>query len=168
MFKINCILIIVGLALSMPLLSFSQDDTSSVNLDSLQFNATEKAENYSINLLKVASRAFVSLIIIVLLIFVTIYLLRKVVYSNKRNRFLDNTVNVIGMVPLSAKKSIYLIKIINQILVVGVTENNISLLSEINDLAVINKLESDTSVVKNHKLSFKNYLEKMLGKENVE
>ena len=124
----------------------------------------ELTDNYSYSLMSIAFRAFFSLLLIIILIIAAVYFIKKFLYQNKGNQLINKSVNIIGIVTLTPKNSIYLVKIINQILVLGVTESNVSLLTSITDAEVINQLEDQKQSEHQNSVPFKNYLDAIIKK----
>lgn len=69
---------------------------------------------------------------IIILIYVILYLLRRFVYK-KNYGTATKAVKVLQIVPLIAKKSLCVIKVVDRILVIGISESGISKLSEIDE-----------------------------------
>ncbi|MBN2008083.1 flagellar biosynthetic protein FliO [candidate division KSB1 bacterium] len=143
--------------------------------DSLHFQADSSGlatsanltnQPYSINIVSVALRALLSLAGIIVLIFVTILVLKKLVFQQRTPPEFANAVSVLGTVPISPKKNIQLIKMVDRILVIAVTESNVSLLTEIDDAHVLEMLKPSAQGNTNVGLPFKQYLSKMLGKSD--
>jgi len=101
--------------------------------------------------------------IIVVLIYFSLWFLNKYVYHRKSLPG-QQQIEVIGTTPLGPKKFIYLVKVFDRILVLGVTDNQISNLTEIADAEVIRKIKSATpdSPPSGTKRSFQTQLEGLL------
>ena len=69
---------------------------------------------------------------IIILIYVILYLLRRFVYKKNYGTAI-NAVEVLQIVPLIAKKSVCVVKVVDRILVLGISESGISKLSEIDE-----------------------------------
>ncbi len=80
--------------------------------------------------------------IIVVLIYASLWFLNKFVYHRK-NLTGQQRVEVVGTTPLGPKKFIYLVKVFDRLLVLGVTDNQISNLTEITDAEVLNQLKAE-------------------------
>ena len=78
-------------------------------------------------------RTFVSLIAVLALLYLGVIGLKK--YLMQRNGINKSlaTLKVIGSTFLGPKKAIYLVQVIDRILILGVTDTQVSLLSEITD-----------------------------------
>jgi flagellar biogenesis protein FliO len=80
-------------------------------------------------------RIISSLIAVIILAFALSWILQK------KGGFGSNVFGkVLGILPLDSKRCIYLVDIMGKVLILGVTESNISLLSEITDKATIDSL----------------------------
>ncbi len=119
--------------------------------------------NYSINIFGVVVRAILSLLGIVILIFLTILVLKKVAFQQRTPAHFMNKVSVLGTVPISPKKTIQLLKLVDRVLVIAVTESTVSLLTEIDETDVLNELEPADEDRTHTQAPFKQYLNKMLG-----
>jgi flagellar protein FliO/FliZ len=110
--------------------------------------------------------AFKTLLIlgfIIILVYVILYLLKRFVYRKNFGKP-NNSIEMLDFVPLVAKKSICVVKVVDRILVLGISENNISKLSEIDDqdvqqdwLVQFNKHTAKKTV------SFADQLQSLLG-----
>ncbi len=69
---------------------------------------------------------------IIVLIYALLFLLRKFVY-HKNFKKTNNSIQVLEYMPLVAKKSLCVVKVIDKILVLGISESNINKLAEVND-----------------------------------
>lgn len=93
---------------------------------------------------------------IVVLILLAVKLLKK--FSPQLDRTGDNnTINIKASTWLGPKKSLYLVKIASKYLLIGVTENNINLIKEIEEREDINMLEGQFSGTSGNQ-SFSNVL----------
>lgn len=82
--------------------------------------------------------AFVGLIII--LIYASIYILRRFVYNRPHGRS-GSALKILNISPLIPKKSVCVVKMVDRILVLGLTETAISPLAEIKDPETRNEWE---------------------------
>ena len=110
-------------------------------------------------------QAFGSLILVILLVFALLFFVKKFVYkdftgfSKKENL----SFKVLSQIALLPKKSIFLVKVFDRILVVGVTDTAINTLSEINDKGVIEDIESSLSEKNIDDTKFLNILKSNIG-----
>ena len=92
-------------------------------------------------------QAFGSLLLVVLFAFAVLFFVKKFIYKDfagfsKRTNL---SFKVISQVSLLPKKTIFLVKVFDRILVVGVTDAAINILSEIDDKGVIDDIETSFS-----------------------
>jgi len=109
-------------------------------------------------------QAFGSLVLVVTLIFAVLYLLKKFVIrdfsAGKKN---ITEFKIIGQVMLQPKKYISIIKVVDRILIIGLTDNNINLLSEITDLDAVKSIETSFNAGKSDNKKFLDHLKSNLG-----
>lgn len=111
-------------------------------------------------------QAFGSLLLVVILIFAVLYLLKKFVFKDygfsagKKNNV---GFRIIGQIMLQPKKYIYIIKFYDRLLVIGLTDNNMNLLSEITDKDSLSIIESSFAPENNTNKSFVEILKNNLG-----
>ena len=159
-------IILLYMLIAMPLIAAPADSVH-FQPDSVMAGAsTDIQQPYSMDIVKVALRALLSLAGIVILIFITILVLKKIVFQQRLSPAFSNAVSVLGTVPIAPKKSIQLVKMVDRVLVIAVTESNVSLLTEIDDTHVLETLGPATQTKNSDGLPFKQYLIKMLGKSN--
>ncbi len=101
--------------------------------------------------------------VIVILIYLTLWFLSKFVVHRKTLAG-QQQVEVVGTTPLGPKKFIYLVKVFDRLLVLGVTDSQISNLTEITDAEVLKKLQAEVSKTgpKGNRRSFQTQLEGLL------
>lgn len=92
-------------------------------------------------------KTFLSLALIIGLMFGILLVVRKFFYA--KPHFINENLRVLTSLSISQKdpfghpkKAIYLIKVFNKVMMVGVSDNSISSLGEITDSEIIQKLES--------------------------
>jgi len=98
-------------------------------------------DNSGISLTAQFIKLFLVFGIIVLLIYGTIWFLNKFVYRRGNGQSLSH-VTVVSTTLLAPKKFIYLVKVFDRLLVLGVTDSQISNLTEINDPEILKTLKS--------------------------
>ena len=81
------------------------------------------------------------LIVIVALIVLSLSLLRRIIRPSGRGVSGQGAMQVIGTMFLEPKKGIYLVKVVDRLLILGVTEGNISILEKVAEKAEIEKME---------------------------
>jgi flagellar biosynthetic protein FliO len=89
-------------------------------------------------------KTFLTLVFIVVLMFGVLLVVRKSFHA--KPHFADDNLKVLTSLHLQPKKAVYLVKVFNKVMLVGVSDNNISSLGEITDSEVLNKLEGSESV----------------------
>lgn len=85
-------------------------------------------------------RAFVTMLMIVGLMFGLLVVVRKYLFA--KPKIADENMRVISTINLQPKKAIYLVKIFDKVMLVGVSENAMAALGEITDGNALQKLES--------------------------
>ena len=86
-----------------------------------------------------------SLLIVAVLIIALVFFLKNFVYKRRGAQISDGLIRVIDTVYIAPKKSIQIIKALNRILIVGVTENQMQTLAEFKEE------EIPTSFIENKK-----------------
>ena len=82
------------------------------------------------------------LALIVGLIYLTLYVLRKYVYRPPLQGAAQAHLRVLTSVFVAPKKAIYLVKVVDRILVLGATDSGMTTLAEITDPEAIGRLEA--------------------------
>jgi len=85
--------------------------------------------NYGSGIASIIFKLFISLIIIVGLIYFTVYLLRKI--SNRTLPGTNNLIKVIGKTYLTPKQSLYIVKLGLTYSVLGVGENSVNFIKDL-------------------------------------
>lgn len=104
-------------------------------------------------------RTIGALLLVLGLMVAVVFLLKKFMFQNS---FFPNSnveMKIISTLPLQQRKSIYLIKVASKFFVIGVSENAISFLSEINDESISNAVENKNNINK----KFSEYFVESLG-----
>jgi flagellar protein FliO/FliZ len=81
------------------------------------------------------------LIVIVALIILTLSVLRRFIRPGGTASSGQGALQVIGTLFLEPKKGIYLVKVVDRLLILGVTEGNISILEKVGEEKEMEKLE---------------------------
>jgi len=76
-------------------------------------------------------RMIISLLIIIALIYVVVYILKR--YSYPTNPGTSELIKVVSFSYLNPKEMLYLVKVGEKLLLLGVTPNNINLITEFNE-----------------------------------
>ena len=123
----------------------------------------ESSSTSAPNFWELAFKTLLILGFIIILVYLILYLLKRFVYRKNFGKP-NNTVEMLDFVPLVAKKSICVVKVVDRILVLGISEDNISKLSEIDDqnvqrdwMAQFNKHSAKKTA------SFSDQLQSLLG-----
>lgn len=91
-------------------------------------------------------RAIWSLIIVIAIMFFIIWLMRK--FSSKNVLFGKNgnekIINIIGKSSLNSKQAIYVVEVPERILILGVSGDNINILSEIKEPSIIKSIKESS------------------------
>jgi flagellar protein FliO/FliZ len=120
-----------------------------------------KPEKYRISFWELAGKTFLGIIVIGVLIFGII----RFFFKNKTYLFPSaKCINILATNPLSPNKYLQIIEIGNRILLIGVTDNSINLLSEITDKDSIDliKLQCSSSESQIKRLSFIEHIKSSL------
>ncbi len=112
-------------------------DTTIMQTDSLSTSESEITQlpfqsSNQFNFIKLITKTSGYLAVIVALIFGLVYLMKKYVYNKKDSGVNAGAVRVISSTFVSPKKSIMMVEAIGRILLVSVTDSNMSLLTEMN------------------------------------
>lgn len=89
-----------------------------------------------IGLAPLVIRVILSLILVVVLIYGFVFVLVRMM-DRRRSRGGEALIRMLGSIFLGPKKGVYLLHVLNRVLVVGVTDANIVLLSEITDPSIV-------------------------------
>ncbi len=117
--------------------------------------------NYSPDLISTALKMLASLSIVLGGMFVVFYFMKRVL-NRKGAGSGEKLIRVLANTYIGVKKSISLVEIPGALLVIGITNDNISLLSKIEDEEILDKFRiSDGERVQ---VSFSDHLQKLSGK----
>lgn len=109
--------------------STKQDSVLSKAQDPVGFSFGEATQ---IDMFGVVSKTIGYLLVIVVLIFGLVYFLKNFIYGKKGQKTTNSSVKVLNSTFISPKKSIMLVEAVGRILLVSVTDSNMSLLTEMN------------------------------------
>jgi flagellar biogenesis protein FliO len=107
--------------------------------------------------MEILLKAIASFGVIIVLMFVLLYVLKKIYLPSGLSGELGMNMKVYGMLQIQPRKAIYLVKILNRMLIIGVAENSITLLSEIADpeiIKVVDEIYISNSNGEDRKTSF--------------
>ncbi len=85
-----------------------------------------------LNLTELIFQSIILLGFIILLIYFTLYLLKRFVYKNPA-QYSNNAFEILSITPLIPKKSLCVVKMVDRILVLGLTETQISPITQIDN-----------------------------------
>ena len=110
-------------------------------------------------------QAIGSLVLVILLAFAVLFFVKKFVYKDFTgfSKKTNLSFKIISQVSLLPKKSIFLVKVFDRILIVGVTDAAINILSEINDKGLVEDIESSFSEKDADNKKFLNILKSNIG-----
>lgn len=87
-------------------------------------------------------KVVLALTVTAMAVFVTVRILRRFAGA-QGNRELNGEVRLVGVVGLAPKKQVYLVRCFDRLLVVGASESNMTLLTEITDPEVVATVEKN-------------------------
>ncbi len=96
-------------------------------------------------------KTFLSFALILFLMAVLFYALKKFYPNVSGSSEQSFIMQVYGKLQIQPRKSIYIVRVLNKVLVLGVSENSINVLSELNEPEMIKILEEISGVKKNGK-----------------
>lgn len=91
------------------------------------------ATDYSPSLTGIIFKLIISMILIVGLIYLSMYLIKKINSRATGGGIVGDTIKVIGRTFISPKQSLYLVKIGKRYTVLGATESNINMITELSE-----------------------------------
>jgi len=103
-------------------------------------------------------KAFLPLVIIFILLFGVLLLLKKYSFSISGKRMRSLNINIIHNQLILPKKYLSLVRVQNKILLLGISENNITLLKEMDDT-----LQNDDELFKEDKPNIVEIIKQNLG-----
>ena len=110
---------------------------------------------------------YIRTIIILVIGFLALYFGMKFVSKKKKIRIENEAIEVIFEYPLLLNRQIMIVKIFKEYYILGVTNENISLINKIEEQEQIESLLKEQINTKKGKFSFKNILEQMLSSEKA-
>ncbi len=104
--------------------------------DKVQTSAQDQPDSAQmpsqLNFAKAIVRTVAALVFVIVLVFAFAYGIKWLQNKTSQARNAFQTMSVVSSLSLGPKKGVYLIKIVNRLLVVGLAEGSISLLAELN------------------------------------
>ncbi|MBW1901203.1 MAG: flagellar biosynthetic protein FliO [Deltaproteobacteria bacterium] len=120
--------------------------------------------NYSPDLISTALKMLVSLGIVLGGLFVTFYFMKRLL-NKKMAGSEDKLIRVLANTYIGVKKNISLVEVPGALLVIGITNDNISLLSKIEDEEILNGLRFSNG--ERGQVSFSDHLHKLSEKLKI-
>ena len=88
-------------------------------------------------------RLVLSMVAIVVLIYGTVYLLRHFAKRGNEKPENERLIQVIDRINLDTKRSVYIVKVIDRLMILGVGSENVEMLGEIRDESVVESVKSN-------------------------
>lgn len=88
---------------------------------------------YSPSLFGIVIKLIISMVVIVGLIYLSMYFLKKINSRAAGGGIIGDTIKIIGRTFLSPKQSLYLVKIGDRYAILGATEQSVSMISELSE-----------------------------------
>jgi len=107
-------------------------------------------------------RTLLSLVIVFGILYLVVFGLKKMMGQKRSGRNSAIALNVIGSTFLGPKKAVYLVQVADRVLILGVTDSQVSMLSEISDEETLKTLKPLQNAQKNTTTSFSEHLNAML------
>lgn len=100
---------------------------------------SEESPDANSSLLKALMQLVIALFVIVIVIVAVIWIMRVLLF--RRGMLKPEVLKILGQTHLSPKQSIFLVEMPGRILIIGATQNNISLLTEVKDEETIETIK---------------------------
>jgi flagellar biosynthetic protein FliO len=97
--------------------------------DSLKTIADPPEINYNPGIAGILFKLFISLVVIIGLIYLTVFLLKK--FNNRALPGGNQIIKIIGRTYLTPKQSLYIVKLASTYAVLGVSDNSVNLIKEL-------------------------------------
>jgi flagellar biosynthetic protein FliO len=88
-------------------------------------------------------KTFLSLGLVIGLIVVVLYLMKKFLYGGRAANIASGNMKLLGHLAIQPKKVIYLVKVVDKVFVVGVAENSMQMLGEINNPELLRHMDEN-------------------------
>ncbi len=88
---------------------------------------------YSPSLFGIVAKLIISMVVIVGLIYLSMYFLKKINSRAAGGGIIGDTIKIIGRTFLSPKQSLYLVKIGDRYTIIGATEQSVSMIGELSE-----------------------------------
>lgn len=100
----------------------------------------------------------VSLIVIIILIYFTLYIFKKISHHGRLVTNIDKNAKILDIFPLNAKQSIYLVRLCDIIYLLAISGDNVQLIDKISEPDKIDRLLENATKGNEH--SFKSFFTK--------
>jgi len=108
-------------------------------------------------------RALLSLVAVLGLMAGVVIVLKKYAYKGQNSNAAIVGVEVLGSRMLSPKRSVQVLRILNKIIVVGITEGGMTTLGEISDAESLREVDSRLTLRTKSSTPFSGWMEKYIG-----
>lgn len=150
-----------------PVSSYGQVDDSVSVSDLTPKSAWEMPQNYGeISLFTVLGKGIGALLLIMLMIYGVVWFLRYLMNKKNSGSFTASSIRVISTTYIAPKKSVTLLQVYDKAVLIGISENSMDALIELDEEAGWKELVSDPKDDKDNGNSFAQKLSKAL-KENI-
>lgn len=126
---ISSLTVVLILALTMISLPSNTADQAQPSMQEQQDTPEMPSQ---LNFAKAIVRTVAALAFVIVLIFVFVFAIKWLQNKTSQARNAFQTMSVVSSLSLGPKKGVYLIRVVNRLLVVGLAEGSISLLTELN------------------------------------
>lgn len=92
-------------------------------------------------MLSVVAKAFLSFALIIFLMLIVFYVLKRFYQPAFGSANSSGVMRIYGQLQIQPRKTIYIVRVLNKVLVIGASENSLTVLSEINDQEIIKALD---------------------------
>lgn len=153
--------------LVMPVFSYGQADDSVSVSDLTPKSGWEMPQNYGeISLLSVLGKGIGALLVIMLMIYAVVWVLRYLMDKKNIGSFAESSIRVISTTYIAPKKSVTLLQVYDKAVLIGISENSMDALIELDEEAGWKDLISDPKNNNDSENSFAKKLSKAL-KESI-
>lgn len=158
----SAILLIIILVTACGLLqSVDTNDIKRILADSTQADTLTKPDGIKYPAISIF-KYFTGLIIVFGLIWIFVYLMKKLTFQRKNTTVLDKNAEVLDVFPIGNKQALYIVHLFNEIMILGVTSETINLLKTITDPDEIEKIKTTKN---ENKKQFSNLLNRFKKSE---
>ena len=120
-------------------------------------------QSQQVNMGTLLLRTVLSLVAVITLLYIGVFFLKKFVLHKNGSGRANTSLRVMDSTFLGPKKAVYLVEVVDRILILGVTDSQVSLLSEITDQETLKNIHlAGSSAVKGIGSSFSDHLSSLL------